>query len=255
MVIISASLAPRVLPAPPLARRPSHAQRTAPRRAASVRPVAAAAEAVAAPAAARKVSPAVLPGTPAPGEPFPFTSEQLIAKAQAVHAGDTGIQDESVLSPEFKFEFPIVKMDRAAYLKTVRGFTFKQGIPNLSSNAYGWSVDPYEPNRVWFFIRTTGTHTGPFKFGSTTFAATNVDIQGPPEVCSYTFDKEGKVTSFTGGYVADNRVGNTDGLGAAFGILAAIGVKVPRPGSLGWTVATTLNRVQQAVAKLTGNVD
>ena len=44
MVIISASLAPRVLPAPPLARRPSHAQRTAPRRAASVRPVAAAAE-------------------------------------------------------------------------------------------------------------------------------------------------------------------------------------------------------------------
>ena len=36
-------------------------------------------------------------------------AEQLIAKAQAVHAGDTGIQDESVLSPEFKFEFPIVK--------------------------------------------------------------------------------------------------------------------------------------------------
>ena len=30
------------------------------------------------------------------------------------------------------------RMDRAAYLKTVRGFTFKQGIPNLSSNAYGW---------------------------------------------------------------------------------------------------------------------
>jgi hypothetical protein len=31
------------------------------------------------------------------------------------------------------------------------------------------------------------------------------------------------VTSFTGGYVMDNRVGNTDGLGAAFGILSAIG--------------------------------
>lgn len=32
--------------------------------------------------------------------------------------------------------FPIVKLSREEYLKTVRGFTFKQGIPNLSSNAY-----------------------------------------------------------------------------------------------------------------------
>lgn len=26
-------------------------------------------------------------------------------------------------------------------------------------------VDPYEPNRVWFTVRTTGTHTGTLKFG------------------------------------------------------------------------------------------
>ena len=30
-----------------------------------------------------------------------------------------------------------------------------------------------------------------------------------PECCSYTFNEEGKVTSFTGGYVIDRRVGNT----------------------------------------------
>lgn len=39
-------------------------------------------------------------------------------------------------SSSFVKRFPIVKLDRTAYLKTVRGFTFKQGIPNLSSNAY-----------------------------------------------------------------------------------------------------------------------
>jgi hypothetical protein len=84
-------------------------------------------------------------------------------------------------------------------------------------------VDPYERNRVWFTIRTSGTHTGPFKFGRATYEATGRTIQGPPECCSYTFNEAGKVTSFTGGYVMDNRVGNTDGLGAAFGILSAIG--------------------------------
>lgn len=50
-------------------------------------------------------------------------------------------------------------------------------------------VDKFEPNRVWFFIRTSGTHTGAFKFGSDTYEATGKTIQGPPEVCSYTFNK------------------------------------------------------------------
>ena len=145
-----------------------------------------------------------------------------------------------------------MKLKRQEYLDTVRGFQLRQGIPNLNSNAYDWRVDPYEPNRVWFTIRTTGTHTGAFKFGRATYAATGSTITGPPECCSYTFDKvnlggtghahrressrivpikcgdgprldhpshtaclprlfvqDGKVTSFTGGYVMDNRVGNT----------------------------------------------
>lgn len=59
------------------------------------------------------------------------------------HAGATNTQPAAphstpplVSSPYQRF--PIIKLDRAEYLKTVRGFTFKQGIPNLSSNAYGF---------------------------------------------------------------------------------------------------------------------
>ncbi|KAL4853143.1 hypothetical protein ACK3TF_005837 [Chlorella vulgaris] len=191
------------------------------------------------------VKPALLAGTPPAAADFPFSAEQLIEKAKEVHAGDTGINDDSVLAPDFRFEFPIIKLGREEYLKTVRGFTFRQGIPNLSSNAYDFRVDPYEPNRVWFTIRTSGTHTGPFKFGKATYEATGVNIQGPPECCSYTFNSAGQVTSFTGGYVMDNRVGNTDGLGAAFGILSAVGVKVPKPNSLQWEVAVRVNGLVQ----------
>lgn len=208
-------------------------------------PRAAAQATSAAAVSAPPVAPAVLPGTPASAADFPFTPDQLIKMAQEVSAGETGIHDDSVLSADFRFEFPIIKLDRETYLKTVRGFTFKQGIPNLSPNAYGFTVDKYEPNRVWYFIRTTGTHLGAFKFGDTSYEATGSTIQGPPELCSYTFNREGKVTSFTGGYVLDNRVGNTKGLGAAFGILVACGVPVPTPGSLQWELATKLNRFNQ----------
>ena len=204
-------------------------------------------------------------------------------------------------APPQAHRFPIIKLERAEFLKTVRGFTFKQGIPNLSPNAYDFRVDPYEPNRVWFTIRTTGTHTGPFTFGRTSIPATGNTIQGPPECCSYTFNavsgglgcgargsstvrpslacpawggarappgtarrplltnrmdppalQEGKVTSFTGGYVMDNRVGNTDGYGAAFGVLAACGIKVPKPNSLQWEVATKLNGLFTAMDKMFG---
>lgn len=53
-------------------------------------------------------------------------------------------------------------------------------------------------------------------------------------------------------YVMDNRVGNTDGLGAAFGILSACGVKIPKPNSLGWEVAIRLNGALAALDRLLG---
>ena len=39
----------------------------------------------------------------------------------------------------------------------------------------------------------------------------------------------------------DRRVGNTKNLGAIFGVLAALGVPVPVPGSLGFKIAQALN--------------
>lgn len=50
------------------------------------------------------VKPALLAGTPPVAADFPFSAEQLIEKAKEVHAGDTGINDDSVLAPDFRFE-------------------------------------------------------------------------------------------------------------------------------------------------------
>lgn len=182
---------------------------------------------------------ATLPETPK--TPFTIPPEDLIKLAKQAFDTNTGIDDDSVLSADFRFEFPIVSLDRAAYLKAVRGFQLKSAIPDLQPNAYDWRVDAYEPNRVWFTIRTTGTHTGSLYFGNNEYKATGNAIRGAPECCSYVFDEEGKVKTFTGGVVMDRRVGNTNGMGALFGILSAIGVKVPKPGSIGFAIAVAVN--------------
>ena len=162
----------------------------------------------------------------------------------------TGDNDDSVLADDFRFEFPVVSLDKEAYLKAVRGFSLNSAIPNMNSNAYHFRCDPYEPNRVWFTIRNSGTHSGDLKFAGKTFPGTGKVIQGAPECCSYTFDDKLLVTSFTGGYVMDRRVGNTGGMGALFGILHAIGAPVPKPGSLTWNVLGLINKIKNALVGL-----
>ena len=48
----------------------------------------------------------------------------------------------------------------------------------------------------------TATHAGPLKFFGKSFKATNKKVLGAPECLSYTFNEQGKCTSFTGGVTA-----------------------------------------------------
>ena len=45
-----------------------------------------------------------------------------------------------------------------------RSFNLKKAMPNMESHPYDWRVDKYEPQRVWFTVRNTATHTGPLTF-------------------------------------------------------------------------------------------
>eukprot|EP00884_Botryococcus_braunii_P020135 jgi/Botrbrau1/6805/Bobra.0153s0008.1 len=177
--------------------------------------------------------PAVLPETP---DVFPIPPERLIQLAQKVFFDEEGgLRNPDVLADNFRFEFPIVSLNKKEYLKAVGSFQLKVAFPDLDAHPYDWRVDKYEPNRVWFTTRTSCTHTGDLKFGIRVFKATNKVVLSAPECLSYVFNEEGKVTSFTGGYIMDRRVGNTNNLGAMFGILSAIGVYIPPPGSIIFT--------------------
>lgn len=75
----------------------------------------------------------------------------------------------------------------------------------FSSSIYN-SVDPFQPNRVWWFARPKGTHTGHSpRFGS----PTGTVVEGAPQVYSLVLNDDGKAIRFTAGYPADREVGNT----------------------------------------------
>eukprot|EP00891_Asterochloris_glomerata_P004478 jgi/Astpho2/4478/Aster-x1249 len=165
-----------------------------------------------------EVAPATLPDTP---QNFPISESKLIDIAKKLYAEDTGTKNPDALAPAFRFEFPIVSLGKKEYLKAVGTFNLDEAFPNMASHPYHWRVDPYEPNRVWFTIRNTATH----------------------KCLSYTFDVEGRCTSFTGGYIMDRRVGNTKKMGAMFGILAAIGGPIPEPETIPYALFIISNRL------------
>ena len=54
----------------------------------------------------------------------------------------------------------------------MRSFNLKSAFPNMESHPYDWRVDRYEPQRVWFTVRNTATHTGPLSFAGSTYKPT-----------------------------------------------------------------------------------
>ncbi|CAK0787604.1 hypothetical protein CVIRNUC_010826 [Coccomyxa viridis] len=196
-----------------------------------------------------EIPPATLPGTP---KSFHIPADKLIETAKQVYKANSGVDDPSLLADNFRFEFPVVSLAKQDYVKAVRSFKLKEAFPNMESHPYDWRVDPYEPQRVWFTIRSTAKHTGPLNFAGATYKATNKEVLGAPECMSFVFDKDGKVSSFTGGYIMDRRVGNTGKLGGLFGVLYAIGAPVPQPGSLSFMLGQLFVKFKNIISGLLG---
>jgi hypothetical protein len=114
-------------------------------------------------------------------------------------------------------------------------FQIYKAIPDINPNAFGFTVDPEDANRIWCFVRNTGTFSGQPGIGlgnNMYIPPNNVTIQGCPEAFSFTFEHDNKLRHLTVGYVVDRFQGNTNGKGAAFGILSAAGVPLPQRGPL-----------------------
>lgn len=157
---------------------------------------------------------------------FPIKPQALIERAKEVIDKDVGLGRPEDLADDFTFQFPVVgPLSKDEYIKAVSGFKLTDAFPDFIPAAHNFYVDPYEPNRVWYFTRFIATNSGdaPPPFGK----ATGKRVECPPQAVSLTFNEDGQVTLYTGGYVMDKLQGNSGGMGGIFGPLYAVGKGFP----------------------------
>uniref|UniRef100_A0A7S2XSR9 Uncharacterized protein n=1 Tax=Attheya septentrionalis TaxID=420275 RepID=A0A7S2XSR9_9STRA len=158
---------------------------------------------------------------------FPIKPNQLIARTKEVLSPTIGIGTKdggACLADDFEFCAAVVgPIGKEEYLDALKSFNLEESF-DITPNFFGMTVDPMQPNRVYFFNRVQAIHTGTF-MGA---APTGKEIIYPPQVFHMDFNEDGKVKE-VGFYTADRRQGNTGGLGGAFGFMYGVGRPLPIP--------------------------
>jgi len=161
------------------------------------------------------------------------TSEQVIAAAEQFMAngGYFDPLDENLLADDFCFRGPVIgPLNKHDYIEVLEYFGIYKALPDINPNCFGYSIDPENPLRTWFFVRATGTYQNPIggPVGSL-IAPKGQNYRGSPEAWSLTFNKDLQVRLITAGYVADrfDETSTTDGAGLSFGILKSLGLSLP----------------------------
>jgi len=158
---------------------------------------------------------------------FPIKPDDLITRALEVLSPKVGIGTKDggeCLADDFEFVAAVVgPINRKEYLNALGTFDLESAF-DIAPNFYGMSVDPMQPNRVWFFNRVEATHKGVFMGAE----PTGKQIVYPPQIHHIDFNDDGKVREY-GFYTADRRQGNTGGLGGAFGFMYGVGKPLPIP--------------------------
>jgi hypothetical protein len=132
-----------------------------------------------------------------PDAPASPREEELVMKARRYLYMNQGIDAPDMLADEFRFMGPVVGgeqgLGRDEYLQAVGGFDIRTAFPDLSPGFHHFRVDPFEPDRVWFTSRASGTHLGQFLYAK----PTGIKFETPPQACSLLFDESGRVKKYT----------------------------------------------------------
>jgi len=110
--------------------------------------------------------------------------------------------------------------------KTQQGFRIQDAYPNLETRPFGFTIDPDNPYRCYYFERWEGTNTQSVKIGPTELGPSMADVQLPTHIMSLNWTPEGKVRYACLSSPLDRFEGTTKGAGAVFGLLVGAGLDV-----------------------------
>jgi hypothetical protein len=146
-----------------------------------------------------------------------------------------------LMADDFVWFGPLVgPLNKEDFLGTVSLFKVYNGFPDLKIHLSAFTRDPVEENRYWSILRLEGTHTQPQESGTGAppIKPTGNKLDVGPQAVSVTFDADGRVSRYTGGYVVDRRQGSCGEYGGYFAITKTVGGFIP-----GRRLAKSLNAV------------
>lgn len=135
--------------------------------------------------------------------------------------------DENFYADDYVLRGPVIgPINRADLAKSQKGLGIVDAFPDLKIETFGYTVDPQNPYRCFYFQRWTGTNSNDLDNYGTIMPATGIEMETPVSVFSVVYNPEGKIVYEQVGAVVDRFEGNTEGKAAVFGMLHTAGLKL-----------------------------
>merc|ERR1712118_387964 len=168
------------------------------------------------------------------GSSFPIKPDALVTKAKDFLGANNGCDKPELMAEDFEFAGPVVgPLSKSKFIEAFTSFELKEAFPDAAPAAPlpggplraepGVVHDPLRGDQHGPLRRQHSAHWHPGGVA--------------PQSCSVIFNEEGLVRKFTIGYVMDRDVGNSGGLGGAYGLLYAIGKPLPFPEAQPWKIS------------------
>mmetsp|Transcript_876 Transcript_876/g.2044 ORF Transcript_876/g.2044 Transcript_876/m.2044 type:complete len:254 (-) Transcript_876:2364-3125(-) len=137
------------------------------------------------------------------------------------------VMSEDWYAEDYVLRGPVIgPINRSDLAKSQKGLGIRAAFPDIELNTFGFTIDPENPYRCFYFQRWRATHTGDLDNYGQIYPATNQEMETPVSCFSIVWNPDGKIVYEQVGAVIDRLEGNTEGKAAVFGMLHTAGLKL-----------------------------
>jgi len=135
--------------------------------------------------------------------------------------------NEDWYAEDYVLRGPVIgPINRADLAKSQSGLGIRAAFPDINIDTFGFTIDPENPYRCFYFQRWRGTHSRDLDSYGTIYPATGNQMETPVSCFCVVWNPEAKVIYEQVGAVVDRLEGNTEGKAAVFGLLHTAGLKL-----------------------------
>eukprot|EP00584_Thalassiosira_punctigera_P009058 CAMPEP_0172528930 /NCGR_PEP_ID=MMETSP1067-20121228/3140_1 /TAXON_ID=265564 ORGANISM="Thalassiosira punctigera, Strain Tpunct2005C2" /NCGR_SAMPLE_ID=MMETSP1067 /ASSEMBLY_ACC=CAM_ASM_000444 /LENGTH=261 /DNA_ID=CAMNT_0013312909 /DNA_START=80 /DNA_END=865 /DNA_ORIENTATION=- len=156
------------------------------------------------------------------------TFDVLAKTKQYVESQSMGGQmSEEWYAEDYVLRGPVIgPINRSDLRASQKGLGIVAAFPDIKIDTFGYSVDPENPYRCFYFQRWRATHIEDMDVYGTVYPPTGKEMETPVATFCAVWNPEGKIIYEQVGAVVDRLEGNTEGKAAVFGLIHTGGVKL-----------------------------